>query len=267
MQRLQYAIVSVCVLVSGSALAQPLYGLEFSGLTDLFDVNQTNGALTSIGATGLDGLGDMTSDTRQPSFRLWANRIASNELVRLNPATGAVMSTVQMNAPDNIVSIAFDAVTGRLFGNTSPGFGAPFEALYEIDPATGNSTFVGRVLFDNVYALGFDQSGTLFGVADDTNQLISISTTTGNGSLIATLQLGTVFDMASRPTDDVMFVTDSATGRLWTMDTGTGQVFDVGPHVGAVQNNVVGLAFGPIPTPAGVSLLGLAMMGACRRRR
>ena len=83
---------------------------------------------------------------------MWGNRIATNELLTFDGATGAVTSTVLMNSPDKMVSLAFDAVTGRLYGNTSAGFGAPFEALYEIDPATGVTTFIGPILFEYDFA-------------------------------------------------------------------------------------------------------------------
>jgi hypothetical protein len=152
-----------------------------------------------------------------------------------------------MDSPDRMVSLAFDAVTGRLHGDTSPGLGAPFEALYEIDPATGVTTLIGRILFDNVYALGFDQSGNLFGVSDATNQLIPISTATGNGSLIANLGLSFPFDIASRPEDIVMFLADSGTYSLYRIDTTTGATTLVGGY--GSGTNVVGLAFGPAAIP------------------
>lgn len=265
------ACVSSCalgaLLVSASgASAEFLFGVEYNGPTDLFNVDQSSGAMTSIGPTGRNDLGDLTSDPRDASFRLWTNRIGTNELIRLNPLTGAEESAVAMDSEDPIVSLAFDTVTGKLYGNSSVGYGAGFEALYEIDPDTGATTFIGRILFDNVYALAFDQSGTLFGVSDVNNELITISTASGNGALVATLQVGSVFDIASRPSDDTMFLADSGTGRLWTLDTGNGNVFDVGPFTGAVQNNVVGLAFGPVPAPGVVSLGAIFAAGAARRR-
>jgi hypothetical protein len=264
------ASVSSCalgaLLVSASAASgEFLFGIEYSGQTDLFDVNQSNGSLTSIGATGRDDLGDLTSDPRDASFRVWANRIGSNELVRLNPLTGAEVSAVAMDSEDPIVSLAFDTVTGKLYGNSSVGYGAGFEALYEIDPDTGATTFIGRILFDNVYALAFDQAGTLFGVSDATNELITISTASGNGALVAPIQLPEVFDIASRPSDGTMFLADSSSDRLWTLDTGNGNVFDVGAFA-ADPTNVVGLAFGPVPAPGVIGVGVLAAAGVARRR-
>lgn len=172
-----------------------------------------------------------------------------------------------------MVSIAFDPVGGKLYGNTSVGFGAPFDALYEIDPTTGSTTFIGRILFDNVYSLGFDQSGDLFGVSDATDDLIGINTTTGTGTFVADLGVGLAFDIASRPEDDAMFLADSGTSHLYTVNTATGALTDVGSYGSFV--NVVGLAFLPtsvVPEAStylagGMLMLGIAGARFVRRRR
>lgn len=252
--------------------ASTLYGVDFPGLTPLFTIDQDTGAVSTGGPTGQDNLGDLTSDTRPGSETLWAIRIASNELFTVDPATGAATSAAVLDSPDNMTSIAFDPVGGKLYGNTSIGFGAPFDALYEINPATGSTTFIGRILFDNVFALGFDQGGNLFGVSDATDDLISIDLTSGNGTFIADLPVGLAFDIASRPEDNTMFLADSGTFSLYTVDTGTGALALVGPYGGFA--NVVGLAFMPetvIPEAstylAAGALGGLAAMAEWMRRR
>jgi hypothetical protein len=265
-------ITSLAALtISFTAQASELFGVEFSGLTDLFSANQNNGLLTSIGPSGQDNIGDLTSDTRAGSHHIWGVRIASNQLFEFNPVTGAATLVSTMNSPNNMVSLAFDPVGGKLYGNTSVGFGAPFDALYEIDPGSGNTTFVGNILFQDVFALSFDQTGNLFGVSDTTDQLISINTTTGNGSLIAALPLGFSFDIASRPEDDVMFLADSGTSSLYTLDTSSGAVDLVGAY--GQSKNIVGLAFLPTDStvPDGgatllLTSLGLGALGLVRRR-
>lgn len=252
---------ALAVLGPGSG-ASDLYGIQFSGLTDLYSINQANGAVSSIGPTGKDNLGDLTSDTRPGSPHLWGVRIASNELFEFNPATGAALSSVPLSSRDNMVSIAFDPVGGKLYGNTSVGFGAAADTLYEINPTTGTATAIGPIGFGNVYSLGFDQSGNLYGISDTTDQLIAISAVTGAGSLIAGLSVGLAFDIASRPEDNTMFLADSGTFSIYTVDTGTGALSLVGPY-GAGDPNIVGLAFlNGHEVPEGSTLLGGGMLGA-----
>jgi hypothetical protein len=264
------AIALAAGLASLPAAASTLYGVEYAGVTPLYSLNQGTGALSTVGPTGANDIGDLTSDTRAASFRLWGVRITDNELVTIDAGTGAITSTVAMDSANDMVSIAFDSVSGRLFGNTSVGFGAAFDALYEINPLTGATTFIGRILFSNVFALGFDQAGQLFGVSNSSSELISISTTTGNGAAIAGLAPGFAFDIASRPEDGQMFLADSGTSSLYRLDTGTGATTLVGGY--GSTTNIVGLAFGPggtVPLPGTLALsaLGLAALGARTRRR
>lgn len=63
-------IVGLGVVVVGatlSASASNLYGVQYPAATDLYSVDQTSGAISSIGASGQDGIGDLTSDTRPGS--------------------------------------------------------------------------------------------------------------------------------------------------------------------------------------------------------
>lgn len=248
--------------LSATGNATELFGVDFAGPATLFSVDQTNGSISPIGPVGEDDIGDLTSDTRAGSFRLWGVDINDNALVQIDPLTGALLSSVALDSRDAMTSIAFDVVTGRLFGNTTVAFGvAEPDTLYEIDPVTGTTSLIGEIGFDNVFALGFDQFGNLFGVADATNQLISISTLTGAGALIAGLQVGAAFDIASRPEDNTMFLADSGTGTfsLYTLDTTNGNLTGVGPY--GSNTNIVGLAFSAVPEPGVLALFLAALPG------
>jgi hypothetical protein len=107
-------------------------------------------------------------------------------------------------------------------------------------------------------------------VSNDNDELISISTATGNGTLVGGVATGSSFDIASRPEDGQMFLADSGTSSLYRLDTATGATSLVGGY--GSFTNVVGLAFGPggtVPLPGTLALsaLGLAALGARAGRR
>jgi hypothetical protein len=271
---------SIAIVASSPASATELFSVDFSGPATLYNMNQTTGVASAIGAgVGTDSVGDLTSDTRPGSPTLWGVRIADgaalDSLLTIDPATGAetgavpitIAPTVAGAPPGHMTSIAFDPVSGVLYGNTTIGFGAPFDALYSIDPTTGDTTFIGRITFDNVFALGFDQLGNLFGVADASDELISISLASGNGTFIANMQVGALFDIASRPEDNAMFAVDTTTNSLYTLDVTNGALTGIGDY--GAPLNLVGLAFSPIPEPGTLLLLGagVALLAGRRERR
>ena len=77
------------------------------------------------------------------------------------------------------------------------------DQLYRIDLATGAATAIGPVGFPSVEGLSFQPStGVLFGVDDETLQLLTIDVTTGAGSLVGDLgttdvDLGLTFDSST----------------------------------------------------------------------
>lgn len=250
-----------------AASASILYGVEFAGPTPLYTLNQANGDLTSLGATGFDNVGDLTSDTS--SGTLWGIRITSSQLLTFDPVTGLGTAGPVLTSPagpiTGMTSIAFDPVTGVLYGNTTSAFGGGPDTLYSIDPITGVATFIGGIGFDNVFALGFDQSGFLFGISDSSDELIRINTANGAGVLVGPTGLGFAFDLASRPEDGVMFVADSGTSSLYTINTATGATTLVGDY--GSSTNVVGLAFSPVPEPGTLTLLAGGLSSLALRRR
>lgn len=269
-------VIGIAMLGGAPALASELYANDFSGPATLYRMDQTAGTANAIGAVGKDNIGDLTSDTREATATLWGVRIGNvdrpGELVTIDPVTGTetdsvniTINTTATNQPGFMTSIAFDAVSGVLYGNTTVGFGAAFDALYKIDPATGVADFIGRITFENVFALGFSQDGKLYGVADATDDLIGISVLSGNGTFVADMQLSQSFDIASRPEDDVMFLVDSGTSALYTLDVTDGSVTSVGSY--GDDPNLVGLAFSPIPEPGTLLLIALGLPLLASRRR
>jgi hypothetical protein len=262
--------------MAASASATELFSVDYAGAATLYRMDQVAGTAGAIGPVGVSNIGDLTSDTRPATPRLWGVQInageTADELVTIDPLTGGATGSVAIsimttatNQPGHMTSIAFDPVSGALYGNTTVAFGAAFDALYKIDPVTGVADFIGRITFEDVFALGFDQSGKLFGIADATDELIGIDLVTGNGSFIANMQVGSSFDIASRPEDDVMFLVDSGSNFLYTLDTSNGNLTGVGDY--GTPLNLVGLAFSPIPEPGTLLLVALGLPLLASRRR
>jgi hypothetical protein len=141
-----------------------------------------------------------------------------------------------------ITSIAWDPVTHALYGNTTNGFGGA-DQLYAINATTGAASLIGAIGGENVYALGFSQTGVLFGESDATSELLSINTATGAGTDIGPTGLSGNYDLACRPGDDVLFGLGSGAFDLVTYSTGIGATTVVGLYGQDV--NLAGLAFLP----------------------
>jgi hypothetical protein len=253
-----------------SAPASQLLGVAFDQPTALYSINQSTGALAAVGLTGFTNVADLTSDPL--THTLWGVDVNGNQLLEMDPKTGGALKATALDSADPIGSIAFDPLTRVLYGNSVVGFGKTSQdALYRIDPLTGHTTLIGALgSFEQVFALGFDQHGVLFGISDHSRELITIDTATGLGSLIPgapQLPFEGNFDLASRPEDNAVFVANSLNAQLYLLDTSNAALTPVGPY-GSVTN-IVGLAFlSSVPEPSTYAAFagGLLALFALRRR-
>ncbi|MDP9115534.1 MAG: hypothetical protein M3O20_17890 [Acidobacteriota bacterium] len=131
-------------------------------------------------------------------------------------------------------------------------YGAAFTSggaatLYSVS-STGTATAIGPIGFNQVGAMDVSASGTLYGIglSGGTSALITISTTTGAGTLVAPVTGGgwvtggAAQDIAFRPSDGTLFAYQF--GNIYTINTTTGAATRLGADgVGFPDGN--GIAF------------------------
>jgi outer membrane protein assembly factor BamB len=249
--------------------ASTLYASDYyAGPSNLYHVDQQTGGLDPLEPGDAVDLLDLASDTRRASFTVWGVSLAGL-LYTLDPATGLAISSIPITGTRFIISnLAFDPVTHVLYGATSYHINDGRESLYTIDPRTGLATYIGTIGSNGLAALSFDGSGQLFGITGGGGRLYSIDSHTGAGAFVAEVPLSLPLDIAARPEDGAMFLADSDSQMIYTLDTATGAVTFVGPF-GRVAE-IEGLAFGPAEPMIesgtfALCGLGLAGLGLARR--
>ncbi len=258
----------VLALASG-ALAQPvLYGGlggrgTAGGSTNdgaLVIVSQTNGSTTVIGhptgvarisglAFGLDGV--LYGATQGGSSGPPPPSEPSN-LIRIDPNTGALLSSVTISDPAlgaiNISDLAVQPGTGILFGmrrSDSSGLGGG--RLYTINTTTGVATLIGPTgaFFGSI---AFAPNGTLYmswsNMSGTSTSLMTINP--ANATTIVSVPAGFYGALAVRPTDSAIFAGNGEDHQIFTIDPTTGNATLVGD---TGTNLVGGMAFQPPPPP------------------
>jgi Ca2+-binding RTX toxin-like protein len=114
------------------------------------------------------------------------------------------------------------------------------DQLYSIDLATGAETAIGPTGFGDIEGLSFDANGTLYGVNDPTDELVTCSVTTGACQVVGPLNvtftdMGLTFDRAG----NLWMSTDAPSPEtFYRVDPATGQATAIGPQ----GQEVTGLA-------------------------
>lgn len=153
-----------------------LYGVSGGG--SLYSINQTNGATSLIGGTGavINGL------TFDSSGTLFAS--GGSSLFNVDLGTGAA-GLVGITGFNSSGDIAFDSL-GNLFLSAT---GGGSDQLVSVNSTTGAGVSIGNIGYSGVYGMNFGGS-TLYGFTIN-GQTITIDTTTGSGTFLATNSIRT----------------------------------------------------------------------------
>lgn len=268
-------VAVACLLVVAPAMAQ-MYattGGGFGSCCSLYTMSTTTGALTYVGTPNFGAAAPITLGMPgidfTPDGRLFAvtgtDEFLTNSLVRLDPATGAVVDYVGalQGDQDDMRDLAIDPLTGAFFASSHDG------NLYTINPLTAAVTAVGSDT-GVTGPVAFTGDGTLYMAEmnpEESAALYTVNTSTGALSFVASLSR--YYIALGRGPDDMLYAADFAGNAQWGDAGGTwGDVYRINPATG--QETFLGsngdylihdIAFrgegAPVPT---LTLLGAVLL-------
>ena len=267
------ALLCLC-FISVDAPASVMYGAGFAR-KELYTISQTGGLASPIGLVApMTDIRDIASDTRVGSFAIWGTSQSTGQLFRMNPTSGSgtLVGPYQLPTGQEMRALAFDVVGGKLYG-TSDGASGAAANLYQIDTSNGKATLVAPVGVTGIGGMGADALGNLYAIEENTGRVYLIDKILGTPTLVSTLPVTYISDLAFRPEDNQLFGITHAGGTpamatsTYVIDLATSTATKLGPY-DQNEGTMAGLAFGPaVPEPAtGMILIG-AMTIALRRRK
>jgi len=200
--------------------------------------------------------------------------VGASNLIRLDPNTGALLSSVLITDGGvgiSIADLAVQPITGLIYGIRSPQDQLGGEGkLYTINPATGGASLVGNT-GDFFASIAFAPNGSLYMSSADldfaTGNLTNISLKTLNASnavQLSSIAAAEFYGALAFSPEGVLYAGNGDLGQLFRLNTATGAE----TLVGSTGRNFVGdLAFAPVPEPGTFGLAFVAMLAFARWRR
>jgi hypothetical protein len=280
MKRLASVVVAGFLVAALPAVAGagPI-GVDWSG--GLWSINTATGKATHVGQSSLTGFNSLAVNSAGQVFTV----DDAGRLVRLDPATGAVVGTplalsglpavnagvraLEFSASGTLYAVLDNNTSGRLYG---------LDSVYTLDVATGAAAWVCNTTYWGLQSLEFidgvaytwegGRAGTSpqYGLGLATVNLASGAVTDVNG----TLEANSIIQSLAFGADGVLYGVDSA--GLYTIDRATGARTLVGTGWDE-YTDLRGFDFAPdaAPVPEPATLLtfgaGLLALAHARRRR
>ncbi len=208
-------VVAFCAWLPAAAFGFP-FAFSVRGDVDdqLYRIDLATGTATAIGAAGFS---DIESLALHPHTGvLYGVDDFTNQLVTINPITGAATAIGPLNVALSDMGLAFDGA-GSLFMSVD----APQNA-FRLNPVTGAATLLGAQ-GQQVTGLTW-RNGVLFGLGgDNTDNLVTVNTATGQATAIGSLGTVTASDGG---------LDFDGNGVLWGIED-TGTIFRIDPLTGA----------------------------------
>jgi hypothetical protein len=169
--------------------AQIMYGGARTG--DFFTINPATGVLSLIADTGIQ-YNDLAFG---PGGKLYAGTDSGSygQIMEINPATGGLVSGgLYVNTAQPIAALAYDPVSGIMYGSNGGTYGANDTNIFTINLTNGVQTNLAtNITTGNIYGMAVDPAtGVLYGAGwyntyfSDHGTYVSINKTTGATTLL-----------------------------------------------------------------------------------
>lgn len=165
-----------------------LYGISFAAESQLYTINPVTGVTNAVGATGtfLNALLGADGNLYAAGGVAGCNippAPACDAFYTVSSSTGAA-SLVGTGSYDSSGDLVVDPnASGSLFLTSQPD--ASTDQLWVIDSATGTGSSLGDIGYAEVFGIAYT-NGTLYGFNDVGNNVLTINTATGAGTVLTT---------------------------------------------------------------------------------
>jgi hypothetical protein len=267
---------SFASILSPSSADAALYGATGSSATngELYTLNPANGAvLTDVGPL-VDSLGNPYALTglrfNTITGLLYGSTSSKSAtdpgfLITVDPATALVtpIGSFGLIFPYRTMSdLAFDSTSGNMYA-----VGANNTNFYSVNQLTGAATLIGAnvISAQTGGGLAANSAGTIYGEDyTSSDKLYTYNKTTGSATLVADSGPAVEFNALAFDSADTLYGVDKITRDLFTIDTTSGAVTDLG--FTAANMDALAFELPSVPEPSTTFFGALAAFTVILRR-